>query len=93
MQINWKLRLKNKVTLISIITLVVAIVYQTLNMFGIIPDIEQQQLLDVLCRIVDLLALLGIVVDPSTAGIGDTKNVLERDEPRRDLLEEINNDG
>lgn len=78
---NWKLRIKNRTTLISMISLIVAIVYQSLHMVGIVPSIPQQEILDWLCRIVDLLALLGIVVDPTTEGIGDSDLAMSYEEP------------
>lgn len=84
--INWKLRIQNKVTLVSLITLIVAIVYQILNMVGVIPSIDQQAVLDVLCRCVDVLALLGIVVDPTTAGASDSAQAMGYDEPRKDYF-------
>lgn len=78
---NWKLRVKNKTTLISLVSLIVAIVYQTLHMLGIVPTIDEQDALDWICRIIDLLALLGIVVDPTTEGIGDSELAMSYDEP------------
>lgn len=85
MKINWKLRIMNKVTLVSLVTLIVSIVYQLLNMFGIIPTIEQQAVLDILCRIIDVLALIGIVVDPTTKGFNDTRLAMGYNEPRGDI--------
>lgn len=78
---NWKLRVKNKTTLIALVSLVVATVYQSLRVLGVVPAIEEQQLLDWLCRLIDLLALLGIVVDPTTEGIADSELAMSYDEP------------
>ena len=80
---NWKLRLMNRTTLISLVTMIVALVYQLLNMIGIVPDIDQQVLIDWLCRIVDLLALLGIVIDPTTEGICDSELAMSYTEPSK----------
>ena len=87
--INWKLRLQNKTTLISLITLGLSIIYQTLNLFGIIPDIDKQAILDVLCELVDFFALLGIVVDPTSKGIKDTSIVMQYTEPRDESVNSI----
>lgn len=89
MKINWKLRLQNKVTLVALITLVISIVYQILNMIGVIPQVDQQTILDICCRIIDVLALLGIVVDPTTKGIGDSHLALSYDEPKDDKAKEV----
>lgn len=78
---NWKLRFKNKATLISLVTLAVALVYQTLHLLGIVPTIEEQDALDWISRLIDLLALLGIVVDPTTEGIADSELAMSYDEP------------
>ena len=81
MRINWKLRLQNKTTLLAIITLAISIVYQILHTFGVIPSIEQQSIVNIVTMIVDLLALLGIVVDPTTKGIGDSERAMHYTEP------------
>lgn len=92
MIINWKLRLQNKVTLTSLVALIVAIVYQILNMVGIIPSIEQQAVLDLLCRCIDVLALVGIVVDPTTAGMSDSSQALSYEEPKYEYIERDDDD-
>lgn len=89
MKINWKLRIMNKVTLVSLATLIVSIAYQLLNMFSVIPTIEQQAVLDVLCRIIDVLALIGIVVDPTTKGLKDSHLAMSYDEPKNDNAKEV----
>ena len=80
MNINWKLRLKNKATLISLITLTLAFVYSVLGLFGIVPSIGKDELQQTLVMLVELLAGLGIIVDPTTEGIGDSEQALEREE-------------
>lgn len=90
--LNWKLRFKNKVTLVSLVTLVVAIVYQALNMVGIIPSIDQQAIIDLLCRCIDVLALVGIVVDPTTSGFGDSSLALSYEEPKYEYVERDDDD-
>ena len=46
MNINWKLRLQNKTTLITLITTVVAFIYSILSLFGVTPGIAQDQVLN-----------------------------------------------
>ena len=86
MIINWKLRLQNKITLTSLVALVVAIIYQVLNMVGIIPSIEQQAVLDLLCRCIDVLALVGIVVDPTTDGLNDSSRAMTYVKPAKEMV-------
>ncbi len=82
--INWKLRIKNKTTLVALIVGIIALVYQILNTFGVIPQVDQQQIVNIAMAIIDLLCLAGIVVDPTTQGIGDSQQVLNYSEPRKD---------
>ena len=49
MNINWKLRLQNKVTLSAIVMGVIALVYQSLGMFGVVPSISQDMVVNSTC--------------------------------------------
>lgn len=82
--INWKLRFKNKTTLVSLIVGIIALVYQVLNACGVIPKIEQQTIVDIAMSVIDLLCIAGIIVDPTTHGIGDSERALQYDEPHKD---------
>lgn len=82
MQINWKLRLKNKVTLTAIILGVVGIVYKVLAMLGIVPPISENEVVEVVMLIIELLVLLGVVVDPTTAGASDSQQAMGYEKPR-----------
>ena len=84
MNINWMLRLKNKTTLISLITVTLTFVYSILGIFGIVPSIGQNELQQTLVMLVQLLVVLGIVVDPTTEGISDSKQAMEYEEPKVD---------
>ena len=83
MNINWALRFKNKVTLTAIVVQVIAIVYAVLGMAGIAPKIGENVILDVVYMIIELLCLLGIVVDPTTAGTSDSTQALGYTEPKK----------
>lgn len=80
--INWKLRLQNKTTLTAIILAAVALVYQVLGMFGVVPSISESQIVEVVGMGINLLCLLGIVTDPTTKGVGDSDQALTYDKPR-----------
>lgn len=83
MNINWKLRLQNKVTLLSILGQIIAIVYMILGMLGIAPNIGEDTVTTLVWMAVELLALLGIVVDPTTDGIADSAQAQGYSEPRK----------
>lgn len=82
MNINWKLRLQNKTTLTTLILAIIAFVYQILGIFGIVPGIDQNTMVNTCGLIINLLVAVGIVVDPTTAGISDSIKALEYTEPK-----------
>lgn len=81
MSINWKVRFKNKVWLTAFLTFVVSTVYQFLAMFEIAPVLTQDAVMQAVAVVLQLLSLLGVVVDPTTKGLGDSTRALGYDEP------------
>lgn len=76
-KINWKLRLQNKVTLIALL----GAVFLMSQQFGFeIP----QNIQNGVNTFVYILVLLGVVTDPTTAGITDSDMALEYHEPSED---------
>lgn len=82
MNINWRLRLKNKATLSTLLLAAVAFAYQVCGCFGIVPALSQDMAVNLVTMLVNVLLALGIVVDPTTAGVGDSDDALGYDEPR-----------
>ena len=81
MKINWKLRGQNKVTLVSIMALVVAFVYQTLGMFGVVPKVAESDIVNLLTMLIDILVAIGVVTDPTTKGLNDSERAMGYEEP------------
>lgn len=84
MKINWKLRLQNKATLAAIVAAIIALVYQVLGLIGVVPAVSQDAVMQTASMAINLLALLGIVVDPTTAGASDSEQAMEYNEPRKE---------
>lgn len=82
MNINWKLRFRNKVTLTAIILGAVALIYQLLGLAGVVPAVNESQITQIAIMVIDLLVLLGVVVDPTTDGISDSVQALNYQEPK-----------
>lgn len=82
MKINWKLRLQNKTTLVTLIALCVTFVYQLLGLFGVVPTVSQDEIINTIGLLVNILVVLGVVVDPTTAGVGDSTNALNYQSPK-----------
>ena len=85
--INWKLRFQNKTTLTALVLVVISAVYKILNLIGIVPSIERQQIIDICTIIIDLLALLGIIMDPTTEGVADSARAMGYEEPYKQIKE------
>lgn len=83
MNINWKLRLQNKATLTALVMALVALVYQVLGVCGVVSRVSQDQVTTIISMVINILCLLGIVVDPTTAGIGDSARAMSYSEPKK----------
>ena len=84
MSINWKVRIKNKAFWVAIIPADLLLVQQVCAVFGVQLDFGelQAQLISIVGTVFTLLAILGIVADPTTAGMGDSEQAMSYDEPK-----------
>ena len=85
--INFKLRLQNKTTLVTMILAIISFVYMVLDAFGIVPKFEQDLIVKLVLGLIDLLALFGIIIDPTTAGVSDSLRAMGYVEPHSDIKE------
>ena len=81
MKINWKVRFKNKVWLGSFLSLIVSFVYSMLSMFDVFPDVTKNSVIELLNQVLTFLGLIGVIVDPTTAGLGDSERAMGYEEP------------
>ena len=81
--INWKVRIKNKAFWMAIIPAVLVLVQVVLAVFGITADFGElgNKLLDVVNAVFVVLAILGIVTDPTTHGMGDSQRAMSYEKP------------
>lgn len=84
MKINWKVRFKNPTWLTMFISLIVGFAFNMLKMFDVVPKITQNQIMEVVSQVLTFLGLIGVLVDPTTAGIGDSERALGYAEPWND---------
>lgn len=80
--INWRLRLQNKATLITLVTMVISFIYQILALFDIVPKVSEDAITQLVLLIINILAAVGIIVDPTTKGIGDSSQALTYEKPK-----------
>ena len=82
MRINWQVRLRNKTWLLAMLAAIVAFAYQVLGLLEIVPAVSQDQITQLVGIVINILVALGIVVDPTTAGVTDSQQALDYDKPR-----------
>ena len=82
MKLNLTVRLKNPVFWFTIIPAIATFVYAILGAFGIVPSISEDVLVNSLSAIITALAALGVLVDPTTTGVGDSDRALEYTKPQ-----------
>lgn len=81
MKINWKVRVKNKTWLASALALLVAFVFDVLALVEIAPAITQDNVMLLINTVLTILGGLGVIVDPTTPGAGDSERAMLYDEP------------
>lgn len=88
MKINWKVRFKNKTWLTTFISLIVGFVFNMLKLFDIVPVVTENVIMNIVGEILTFLGLIGILVDPTTAGLGDSNRAMSYEEPWVDPVTE-----
>ena len=81
MKLNWKVRFKNKVWLSTFISLIVGFVFNILKCFDIVPAVTENTILQIVGQVLTFLGLIGVIVDPTTAGIEDSNRAMSYEEP------------
>ena len=84
--INWKVRLKNKSFWLALIPAVLLCVqvFAALLGFDIATDKVETNLLACVNAIFTVLTVMGIITDPTTAGISDSDRAMMYDQPYED---------
>ena len=86
MKINWKVRLNNRQFWKAIIPAVALAIQAILAIFGVTLNLETLvgKLIAVVDAVFAVLVILGIVVDPTTAGVGDSDRAMGYEIPWND---------
>ena len=84
MNINWRVRFQNKTFLTGLISLVVVFVYDLLQLLEIAPAVTQSAVMQVAEGILTILGMVGVIADPTTAGVADSKQAMTYDVPKQD---------
>lgn len=81
---NWKVRFKNKTWLTMFVSLIIGFVFSMLELFDVVPIVTENTLMKVASQILTFLGLIGVLVDPTTQGIGDSERAMSYEEPWSD---------
>lgn len=87
--INWKVRVRNKMFWLSIIPAIIVFIQVVADLFGFTLDLGDigNKLIEVVNSVFVVLAILGVVVDPTTAGVGDSTQALTYLYPKEEVNE------
>lgn len=87
MQINWKVRIANKDFWMSMIPAVLILIQAIGAPLGFVLDFGElgNQLLAIVNAVFAVLAILGIVNDPTTNGMSDSKLAMTYEAPKKDV--------
>ena len=85
MNINWKVRVKNKNFWIALIPAVLVLIQVVVKVFGLEIDLGElgNNLLAVVNAVFVVLSILGIVTDPTTEGMSDSDLAMTYIEPKK----------
>ena len=85
-KINWLVRIKNKAFWVALIPAALLLIQAVAAVFGYVLDLGDlgNKLLEVVNSLFAVLAILGIAIDPTTAGVKDSNRALGYTEPKED---------
>ena len=81
--INWTVRIKNKAFWLAVIPAVLLLVQTVAAVFGYTLDLGEigNRLIAVVNAVFGVLVVLGVVVDPTTAGVSDSNRAMNYKKP------------
>ena len=84
MKLNWKVRVKNKRFWLALIPAALLLVQAVGQVFGLALELSAlgDQLLGVVNALFAVLAILGVVNDPTTQGLSDSSQAMTYDSPK-----------
>ncbi len=86
MNVNWKVRIRNKAFWMAVVPALALVIQAVAALGGWTVDLTEisGKVLALVDAVFALLVILGIVVDPTTAGIGDSQRAMGYEEPYED---------
>ena len=82
MKINWKVRLQHKQFWVSLIALLLVLANQIAGIFYVDITVYNTQVTAMTETVLSILALLGVIIEPTTSGASDSTQALRYDKPK-----------
>ena len=68
----------------SSISLLARLVFNNLRAFDVVPVVTESLVMNIAGQVLTFLGLIGVIVDPTTAGVGDSERAMGYEEPWED---------
>ncbi len=81
MKMNWKVRFRNKTWLTLFVSLIIGFVFNMLKLFDVVPVVTENTVATIAAQVLEFLGLIGVLVDPTTIGVGDSNRAMTYVEP------------
>lgn len=84
--INWKIRMQNKTFWLALVPAFLLLIQAVAQVFNVSVDFTNlnKDLLGVVNTLFTVLAIVGVVADPTTKGISDSTQALTYSKPKED---------
>lgn len=84
--INWKIRMQNKTFWLALVPAFLLLIQAVAQVFNISVDFTNlnKDLLGVVNALFTVLAIVGVVADPTTKGLSDSTQALTYSKPKED---------
>lgn len=84
--INWKIRAKNKTFWLALVPAFLLLIQAVAQVFNVSVDFTNlnKDLLGVVNALFTVLAIVGVVADPTTKGLSDSTQALTYSKPKED---------
>jgi len=81
MNINWKVRFRNRIWLTGFLSAIVSFIFTLLELFGVAPALTEDALMQAVSAVLLVLTGLGVLIDPTTQGASDSPRAMTYQEP------------
>ena len=84
MKINWKVRMQHKQFWVALIALLIVLANQVAGIFNVDITFYNDQVTAITETVLSILALLGIIIDPTSNGVSDSYQAMRYEKPKDD---------